>query len=816
MSFKVTRKQYLKVWTGDRCVSRHVSDLEAIESASQDAAQHGEGDYEIRVGSEVFYEVTIRHLAQQQLGDLIIRRNDSPPINNPPIWDTQPVPIFNQGTASNFELDDLTSDPDMDTVTITLNTGTAPLPTGVTWNDTLDRLEYDGIGAIDTTTGHIATASDGTDVTDSDSFSIIITAAVTMDNWPFVTASMALGNITDRMDNAPAKTVIEASNVFIRQALHFDTTASRASTLTRLTTARTANADINIVVHEDNLMVAWDIQSSGKSERWFEQQTWDNPGDFDEYWLRESAPSGRFLCHVNGNSDGLAFNWGCNNTVMQRVIEGQLDQWTDFDGANDCMPVHWMQDTIPEKDSRYLKSGHGGTLSAVESSTEVDVPTWASVNTDGSPDMDGYEQLTASSNLLCWQANKQSGDYAKITGHKVINGSTDRFRLQNSLENMVVAVGSEFEVYPIGSKAYGTSDAGELSDIQWRQGIHNYGDRMVAEALTKGHAVDSFCNMGSRNASDKNDGFSPAWPTEDEAFWGGIHYEWIGTSVSFVSKPNQQKNPGDIAISGVDGYRINEPEEGRNYSPDAMIRGIEYNKLLLKSDASSATGYPAVWLNAQTLLYANNQDCYAFLTPYDAAHIRFWHVLSWCFDNVAPQTEAERHDVPVFVDEDIIAAGNPTSTRNFGPYDPLGNGGKGTLAYRTPDFGTDGHIFKFDNCWIIINLRDPGATDPWIPHWEPTGKPSGSGQTITSNDKWTVAGVPVGKKLQHFDRTTYVNNVSTKFMGKKMTDFDAAFIMKDDVWNDPTKGPQAGGGYDNGDNFDCGPFECAVLMLVDE
>ncbi len=177
MAIKFTRKQYLEVWRDGRYISRHTSVLECGESASADAQENGEGDYEVRVGMEVFYVVSIRHLTSRSISGLTIFPANPPVNNNPPVWDTQPAPVFTLGTASNVELDDLTSDPDLDTVTVSLNTGAATLPTGVTWNDSLDRLEYDGVGAITTTTGHIATANDGIDTTDSDSFSVVIRVA---------------------------------------------------------------------------------------------------------------------------------------------------------------------------------------------------------------------------------------------------------------------------------------------------------------------------------------------------------------------------------------------------------------------------------------------------------------------------------------------------------------------------------------------------------------------------------------------------------------------------------------------------------------
>ncbi len=75
MSVEFTRKQYLEVWRDDRYISRHTSLQECAESASSDADINDEGVYVIRIGSEVFYEVSIRHLTQNALADLIIKRN---------------------------------------------------------------------------------------------------------------------------------------------------------------------------------------------------------------------------------------------------------------------------------------------------------------------------------------------------------------------------------------------------------------------------------------------------------------------------------------------------------------------------------------------------------------------------------------------------------------------------------------------------------------------------------------------------------------------------------------------------------------------
>lgn len=97
-----------------------------------------------------------------------------PPFNSPPVWDSQPNISFVFGVSSEFDMDDISSDPDSDPLDIALNTGTAALGTGVSWNPTTHVLSYDGAGAINTTNGHIFTLDDGTETVDSDTISIVI------------------------------------------------------------------------------------------------------------------------------------------------------------------------------------------------------------------------------------------------------------------------------------------------------------------------------------------------------------------------------------------------------------------------------------------------------------------------------------------------------------------------------------------------------------------------------------------------------------------------------------------------------------------
>ena len=154
------------------------------------------------------------------------------------------------------------------------------------------------------------------------------------------------------------------------------------------------------------------------------------------------------------------------------------------------------------------------------------------------------------------------------------------------------------------------------------------------------------------------------------------------------------------------------------------------------------------------------------------------------------------------IDEDVIFAGDPITDRDFGTYDPTGNAGvRGSFVWDSPDFGTFGYAFEFDNCLIVINLRTP-SSDPWIPSWQ-----SGGQTIVTGTDRYTVMSAGGGKKWQRFNRTTYVNDSTGKFNGKKATDFDTnELILKDTTLND---------GSDVGATIDIGALEAIILMRVD-
>ena len=102
------------------------------------------------------------------------------PANSAPVWvPISPWPSFAQGSADTFDYNDFVTDADLDSLTITLNTGSAALPTGVSFGAGV--LTYDGAGAVDTTTGHIATADDATVTTDSDAHTVQILSPLTGD-----------------------------------------------------------------------------------------------------------------------------------------------------------------------------------------------------------------------------------------------------------------------------------------------------------------------------------------------------------------------------------------------------------------------------------------------------------------------------------------------------------------------------------------------------------------------------------------------------------------------------------------------------------
>ena len=117
-------------------------------------------------------------MTARSIAGLTVFPANPPANNNPPVWDSQPSILFVVGVSKNIDMNDISSDPDMDVITFTMNTGAASLPAGVTWTAATGVLAYDG-SASTTSGGHIITLDDGQDTTDSITFSINVSQQAT-------------------------------------------------------------------------------------------------------------------------------------------------------------------------------------------------------------------------------------------------------------------------------------------------------------------------------------------------------------------------------------------------------------------------------------------------------------------------------------------------------------------------------------------------------------------------------------------------------------------------------------------------------------
>ena len=207
----------------------------------------------------------IKQIASKKLTNLIIRTRDfasasasaPPPTNNPPVWDSQPNPVFIEGVAANYSIVDLVSDPDGDSVDVGINSGIVSLPSGVTYNTTLDRLEYDGVGAVVTSTGHVSNASDGIDSTKSDPYSIVITA-VSTSGWPaygaHAQAAYNVANYPLNFEQEPYRTWNSKKDLIIAQQ-RYPFAAQVAAEVASTNWMRSQNANIKMQRYSFNQLV---------------------------------------------------------------------------------------------------------------------------------------------------------------------------------------------------------------------------------------------------------------------------------------------------------------------------------------------------------------------------------------------------------------------------------------------------------------------------------------------------------------------------------------------------------------------------------
>ena len=436
--------------------------------------------------------------------------------------------------------------------------------------------------------------------------------------------------------------------------------------------------------------------------------------------------------------------------------------------------LHYMQDTMPEYlgTANYRISEHFGNITAVTSQTEIDIPTWASPPTTGSPDGSGYLGFSETLRCIFVKANRTNASWELITGWKQINGSTDRIRLASS-PSFTVTSSDDFHIFS-DSGTRENENATEMSQSNRREGAIDIMNRFKTKAFLYGVETGPIFNGGAQTWTSKVDGSLDAHPNE---YTGAIwmwHYERIGERLGFF-----QANHTEYSV--VFRADIGGSEGGATYDPDTLMSALEYNKRLLLNSASAPRQMSCVWLNAQTRSpgSGNTVAQYSGLDEIDAAYARFWCCLAWTMDGTMPQVEIdEGHDLPVLIDEQIISAGAPTSTRNYGTYDPGAIGTPGTFTWRTPNFGTHGYFFEYENCLIAINLRTPDV-NTWVPHWLTGGQP-----TNNSLDLATLPSAGEGNQWEAFNPATYTNqDVNSKFFGKSVADFADAYILGDDSIN---------------------------------
>ena len=232
---------------------------------------------------------TTKRLADAAMAALI-RKTPATPINNPPVWDTQPSPSFVFGVASNYSLVDLTSDPDGGTPNVTLNTGAVSLPSGVTYNTTLDRLEYDGIGALASTTGHVATADDGTDTTVSSAFAINILS----DTWPaygaHVQGGINVAGHATNMETEPYRTWNSKKDSIYAQH-RYPTTSQVSAEIASTAWMRSQNANIRLIYYSFQQIMDSAGDKTSAKEIGYEAAVAN--GKLDDWWLYDKDGGGK-------------------------------------------------------------------------------------------------------------------------------------------------------------------------------------------------------------------------------------------------------------------------------------------------------------------------------------------------------------------------------------------------------------------------------------------------------------------------------------------------------------------------------------------
>ncbi len=648
-------------------------------------------------------------------------------------------------------------------------------------------------------------------------------------NYPNVTCGFAIGNGSTRRTNEPSKTNLASKTFGVHQMIGF--TSSQMETRYQ---EWQGLYDINPyqvhVPHIDYHGIGFDEPGSQPSSYWHEDLVYadcaSNPSNFDNwiatgYINRAQYTAGPFTS-MQSFDHHLSYRWDAPNYVHEATAQRQWEQWTNDDdplprssgGKNLARDFNFgiMQDTLGQFATNVIHwfPEYEGTIQGTLNQQELVIDTWSRANGyvsdpsdhfGGSPDAQGYTPNLHELQLIIVRDDRTTASANTIVGHKAISGTQDAIKLGEA-PNFTLGFGDSLWVKV---RQFQTNPTDKTSGI-WGNNNDDYHNGVLyclnqytsLQASNYGLNSGVYSNQGSQNWLVKNGGGSlaaqmptPTWVGQ----WDGIHWEHADRSMGFTTD------------SGYNAYYVSASlhRGGNNYNPDWLPAAIAGNRSLLKSNVSSTNGYPCLWWNIEWVRRQSSDVTtrYQLLTELDAAFVRFWSLFCWCCDNVAPQAEMGPHADPVMIDEEIINFGDPIGKRDFWiNWDPLGDNGRGTYDWRTPDFGTHGYFFEFENCLIQINLRPPTNTSiAWVPNWLP------GGQEIDPDlDRGILPSAGDGFKWQAFSRYGYVNDqVGSQYFGKSPTDYDSTYIMKDDTLNN---------GYDRNAHFDTGALEAVVHMRV--
>lgn len=641
-------------------------------------------------------------------------------------------------------------------------------------------------------------------------------------NYPLVTCMFAIGSGSDRRSNEPYRTNLAHGTHVVHQAVGMLDESGRRNRYVEFWGLDLINPFAVHIMHYDFHFIQVEFNGGGPTS-WMEDLAYADSSNFNDWITLEGTDeSGNPQYLAEGFAYDLAYNWQGPKYIHETVATRTWNDHSNF-GDPDTDPkttanvardfqLSLMQDTLGWNNSnvRYQRLRFQGEITSVGPGYEVEIPPFPNAASyfSGGTIGDGYTESSEQLQGIILNAARTNGTSDEVIGWKNINASTDKLLLSGS-PGFSLSSGDTITVQS-GDGGGSTSNRGG-SQALYHENTHyliNYYAEL--QSTNYGLTVGSYCNMGSQNwfikrILGRDDVPVPDW----DLLWDGIHWERADRECGFGWE------------SGETYYRTDTGNRRREYQEDYFPSAIALNRRVLKPEAASHT-YPMIWWNVNNVRYRGqgsstserDLDSYTWLDRYDAAFVRSHAGFAWSCSNVGVQPEVGGgHDIPIMLDEMLIDAGNPVSPRDvWTGYDPTGDNNKGTITWRTPDFGTRGYIFRFENCILIGNLRKPDSVGPWVPSYlDGVTLPDGltlTGQPTDSRDIATLPNPGTGNVYRRFNRATYVNtNPDSPFFGQTPSDFDATYILSDPDFND---GSLVGG---EGTTVVCGPLEWYFLMI---